>query len=86
MIPTAPDLTWCSDVTYVPTGEGWLYLASVVDLCSRRVVGWAMGAHHDAELVKAAARAAVAVRGVAAMDGTIFHSDSEYAGAGSRAA
>jgi putative transposase len=41
---------WVTDITYVPTREGWLYLASVLDLYSRQVVGWAMGERHDAEL------------------------------------
>ena len=40
--PGAPDRVWTADITYVPTGEGWLYLAVVVDLFSRRVVGWAV--------------------------------------------
>ncbi len=45
-----PDRRWAADITYVPTGEGWLYLAAVVDLCSRKVVGWAMAEHLRAEL------------------------------------
>jgi len=43
------------DVTYVPTDEGWLYPASVLDLASRHLVGWSMGRHHDARLVTRAA-------------------------------
>jgi putative transposase len=70
-----PDVGWVGDITYIPTGEGWLYLATVLDLASRRVVGWSMGEHHDAALVTDALRAAVAARGRARMDGTIFHSD-----------
>ena len=42
----APDRKWAVDITYVPTGEGWLYLAGVIDLCTRRIVGWSM-AHAD---------------------------------------
>ena len=38
----APDQAWVTDITYIPTGEGWLYLAVILDLCSRVVVGWAM--------------------------------------------
>ena len=38
----APNLAWSGDITYIPTGEGWLYLAVVIDLFSRRVVGWSM--------------------------------------------
>jgi putative transposase len=93
--PPAPDLlgrlfdpdrlnvAWCGDVTYVPTGEGWLYLASVIDLASRRLLGYAMGDHHDAALAVRALEAAVATRGRRRMDATIFHTDrgSEYAAA-----
>ena len=48
--PGAPDRTWFADISYIPTGEGWLYLAAVLDGCSRRVVGWAMATHLRAEL------------------------------------
>jgi len=47
---TELDRTWVGDITYVRTWEGWLYLASVIDLASRRVVGWAMAEHMRAEL------------------------------------
>jgi putative transposase len=50
----APDKVYVGDMTYLPTGEGWLYLAVVLDLCSRAVVGWAMAAHMRAELVNQA--------------------------------
>jgi putative transposase len=36
-----PDQAWAADITYIPTGEGWLYLAALIDLCSRKIVGWA---------------------------------------------
>ncbi|MDT4957492.1 MAG: putative transposase [Pseudonocardiales bacterium] len=49
--PSGPDLLWAADVTQIRTGEGWLYLAAVLDLWSRRVVGWAMGNAVNAELV-----------------------------------
>jgi hypothetical protein len=49
--PTGPDRLWAGDVTQFPTGEGWLHLAAVIDLWSRRVVGWAMGTTVNAELV-----------------------------------
>jgi putative transposase len=49
--PDRVDVAWCGDVTWIPTGEGWLYLASVLDLASRRLLGWSMGVHHDARLV-----------------------------------
>jgi transposase InsO family protein len=78
--PDQPDRIWVSDLTYIPTDEGWLYLASVLDLASRHLVGWSMGTHHDADLVCDALQAAVATRGRARMDATIFHTDrgSEY--------
>lgn len=49
--PTGPDVLWAADVTQIRTGQGWLYLAAVLDLWSRRVVGWAMGNTVNAELV-----------------------------------
>jgi putative transposase len=63
--------------------EGWLYLASVLDLASRHLVGYSMGNRHDAALVTDALGAAVATRGRSRMDGTIFHTDrgSEYVSA-----
>ncbi|HZS36265.1 MAG TPA: IS3 family transposase [Polyangia bacterium] len=64
---------WVSDITYVPTQEGWLYLATVLDLASRRVVGWAMRESLDAELALAALRMAIAARHPA--PGLIHHSD-----------
>ena len=73
-------MVWCGDLTYIPTDEGWLYLASVIDLASRHLVGWSMGTHHDAGLVCDALQAAVTTRGCQRMDATIFHSDSEYVG------
>jgi putative transposase len=78
-LPT-PAVGWVGDITYIGTDEGWLYLASVMDLASRRVVGWSMSDHHNARLVCDALEAAVATRGRARMDGTIFHTDrgSEY--------
>jgi putative transposase len=78
--PDRPDVAWCGDVTYVPTDEGWLYLASVIDLASRHLLGYSMSAHHDAGLVCDALDAAVTTRGQDRMLGTIFHSDrgAEY--------
>lgn len=74
----APNEKWVSDITYIRTGEGWLYVATVVDLYSRRVVGWAMAAHMRAELVLAALQMAYAQRG--APQDLIYHSDrgSQY--------
>jgi putative transposase len=81
--PDQVDMAWCGDVTWIPTDEGWLYLASVLDLASRHLLGYSMGNHHDAELVTDALDAAVATRGRSRMDGTIFHADrgSEYTSA-----
>jgi transposase InsO family protein len=67
------DRRWCGDITYVWTWEGWMYLATVIDIASRRVVGWAMADHLRAELVCDALRDAVTRRQPAA--GVIFHSD-----------
>jgi putative transposase len=83
--PDQLDLAWCGDVTYIPTDEGWLYLASVIDLASRHLLGWSMSDHHDARLVTDALDAAVTTRGGQRLDGTIFHSDrgAEYTSAAS---
>ena len=70
-----PDVAWCGDITYIPTDEGWLYLASVIDLASRHLLGWSMDKCHDAGLVVGALEAAAATRGRHRMDGTIFHTD-----------
>jgi putative transposase len=72
--PTAPDVTWCGDITYLRTGEGWLYLATVIDLFSRRVIGWSLAEHLRTTLVADALETAVATRG-GHVDGVIFHSD-----------
>ena len=68
-----PDVKWCCDITYVPTGEGTLYLAAVIDLCSRRIVGWAMAGHMRATLCLDALGMAVLRRGPA--PGLVHHSD-----------
>ena len=70
---------WISDITYLATGEGWLYLAAVRDACSRRVLGWAIEEHMRAELVTAALAMAVDLRG-GRPDQVIFHADrgSQY--------
>ena len=68
-----------SDVTYIETREGWLYLAGVIDAYSRKIVGWSMSEHHDADLAKAALHLALSRRQPGA--GLLHHSDrgSEYA-------
>lgn len=77
----APDLAWVQDITYIPTGEGWLFLASVLDLGSRRLVGYSMADHMRTELVLDALTMAVAARGgKEAVAGVIAHADrgSQY--------
>jgi len=71
--PLAPDRLWLADITYVPTGEGWLYLAAVLDAFSRKVVGWAMADHLRTELVLDALGMALARRRPA--PGLVHHSD-----------
>jgi len=72
--PPAPNVKWCGDITYLHTGEGWLYLATVIDLFSRRVIGWAAADHMRTELVADALTMAVATRG-GRIAGVVFHSD-----------
>jgi putative transposase len=81
---TQPETVYVGDITYLPTGEGWLYLAVVLDLCSRAVVGWAMADHMRAELVKHALAMALGQRQPAA--GLIMHTDrgSQYGAESSR--
>ena len=76
---TKPDKAWVSDTTFIPTREGWLFLAVILDLFSRQVIGWAMGNHNNKELVCDALNMAVQQRGNPA--DTIVHSDqgSTYA-------
>jgi transposase InsO family protein len=76
---------WCGDITYIPTSEGWLYLATAIDIASRRVVGYSMADHLRTELVAGALVNALAARAPA--PGVIFHADrgcqytsAEYAG------
>jgi putative transposase len=68
-----PDEAWLCDITCIPTREGWLYLAGVMDLCSRRIVGWSMAEHMRAELVSAALEMATKTRSPS--EGLIHHSD-----------
>ena len=72
--PAAPNITWAGDITYVRTWEGWLFCATVIDLYSRRVIGWALADHLHASLVGDALEMAVATRG-GHVDGVVFHSD-----------
>lgn len=77
--PTAVNRTWTADITYISTGEGWLYLAAVEDLYSRQIVGWSMSERIDSRLVVDALEMALAARQPGA--GLVAHSDrgSQYA-------
>jgi transposase InsO family protein len=68
-----PNQKWAADITYIPTDEGWLYLAAVIDLCSRKIVGWSMADHMKVELVSDALKMALARRKPPA--GLLHHSD-----------
>jgi len=70
----APNVAWVGDLTEIPTDEGKLQLASIIDLHSRRVPGFAMDIHHDAALARGALCMAIAVRG-GSVAGVIFHTD-----------
>jgi transposase InsO family protein len=74
-----PNEKWVGDITYIPTKEGWLYLAAVLDIYSRRVVGWAMDKHMEQELVASALQ--MATTQCRPGEGVLHHSDrgSQYA-------
>jgi putative transposase len=78
----APNRKWVTDITYVETGEGWLYVAAVLDLYSRKIVGWSMAKHLRTELVTEALKMAVLRR--KPQPGLLHHSDRgvQYASAG----
>jgi len=78
---TAPNRIWLADITYIETDQGWLYLAAVMDLYSRRIVGWAMEHHLRADLPLAALKMAIAVQRPG--PGLVHHSDRgvQYASA-----
>lgn len=77
-LPAEPDRVWAGDITFIPTSSGWLYLAVVIDLCSRRIVGWALADHLRSDLVVDALGQALGSR--RAEPGLVFHSDrgSQY--------
>jgi transposase InsO family protein len=77
-LPARPNAVWAGDITFIPSGDKWLYLAVVIDLCSRRIVGWALADHMRSDLVKDALCKAIASR--RATKDLIFHSDrgSQY--------
>ena len=76
----ALDQLYVGDITYIPTDEGFCYLAGVLDACSRRMVGWSIAGHMRTELVADALRMAALTRGTDTLAGLIFHSDhgSQY--------
>lgn len=71
----AIDQLWVGDITYIPTDEGWLYLSSVLDACSRRLLGWSIADHLRTEICTDALKAAAVTRGRVRLDGVVFHSD-----------
>jgi len=77
--PQMPNVRWTADISYVWTSEGWLYLAVILDLFSRRIVGWAMGSSLERSLVLSALEMALTARQPGS--GLLFHSDrgSQYA-------
>ena len=79
-----PNQAWVGDITYIPTGEGWLYLAIVKDLCTRKIVGYAFSQRIDTQLTLDALN--MAVRRERPAPGLIFHSDRgvQYAAAAFR--
>ena len=74
-----PNQKWVSDVTFVPTRKGWLYLAAIMDLWSRRIIGWSMGDKNSTELIGDALKMAVQQR--RDIEGVVLHSDqgAQYA-------
>jgi transposase InsO family protein len=84
--PSAPNQIWVADITYIQTQEGWLYVAAILDLYSRKVVGWAMGEHIDTALILKALFMALLHRQPPAS--LLFHSDRgvQYASADYRSA
>ena len=70
---TGPNQKWAGDISYIKTAEGWLYLAVVIDLYSRRIIGWATSKRLKRKLVMDALQRAIALR--QPPEGVIFHSD-----------
>jgi len=77
-VPSSPNQILTGDITHIPTSQGWLYLAVVIDLCTRKIVGWKLDRHMRAELVTEAFENACVSQSLEA--GTVFHSDrgSQY--------
>lgn len=72
-LPTGPNQAWMTDITYIQTGEGWLYLAAILDVWSRKVIGWACGASLQVDLVLKALERALGAR--CPPPGVLHHSD-----------
>lgn len=83
-LPEKPNQVWAGDITFIPTASGWIYLAVIIDLCSRKIIGWALADNLRSELVSNALQQALSSRHTTA--GIIFHSDrgSQYASAAYR--
>ena len=77
-LPQLPDRAWAGDITFIPTSTRWLYLAVIIDLCSRRIVGWSLADHMRSDLILGALNQALQTRPTTQQ--TIFHSDrgSQY--------
>lgn len=75
LAPTACDQIWHTDITYVPTQDGWLYVAVILDAFSRRILGWAFSATLESSFAVAALQMAIARRGGHCPEGLIVHSD-----------
>ena len=78
------DSVWCADITYIPTSAGWVYLAAIIDLSTRMIVGWSMANHMRTELVESALQNALSSRQPASK--LLHHSDrgTQYASASYR--
>jgi len=78
------DSVWCADITYIPTSAGWVYMAAIIDLATRLIVGWSMASHLRTELVESALRNALTSRAPASR--LLHHSDrgTQYASASYR--
>jgi putative transposase len=72
-----PDAVWLADVSYIPTGEGWLYLAAIKDMATREIVGWSMAEHLRGDLARDALL--MAIRRRQPPRGLLHHSDSQSA-------
>lgn len=86
-MPTKPNEAWAGDITFIPTSSHWLYLAVVIDLGSRRIIGWSLDTHMRCELVVSALQQALQSRPQARGGRTLFHSDrgSQYGSSAFRA-